>query len=426
MNEKKSAPAGDQKPKEDVKPTPPDTRTPEQRQEDERWQEIRALVRSIVPAIKVALPKGSQTDAETFAGLCLTVLRKDWADNLLPNDTISNRDRALIWASDFSLRRVFVQAAELDRLKRTLYEAQEALRHFDNGAGVGVDTAAQITQLFFRRIATTDADELAADAATFAQQHLAAIDAAVDALGFDIDLDRATGELDAVMAGLRPGDWSAAARRDLLVGYIGFPLCELVFGRQSLALVTIAAIMTVSVLFAVAIIFVEVGLQTERRAHRLLAKVAKALVRNPLLMAPALGALWSTFDTPVPAAAKVVLHMLGSAASPCALVSLGLFLAARHRGSRSSRPVAATLAALKLVIQPAIVAVCAYGIFKLQPLPAATVVLLSALPTGTGPFMVAEFYKREAVVTSGTILFTTIASVVSLTACLMLIGHAAS
>lgn len=210
------------------------------------------------------------------------------------------------------------------------------------------------------------------------------------------------------------------------VGYIGFPLCELVFGRQSLALVTIAAIMTVSVLFAVAIIFVEVGLQTERRAHRLLAKVAKALVRNPLLMAPALGALWSTFDTPVPAAAKVVLHMLGSAASPCALVSLGLFLAARHRGSRSSRPVAATLAALKLVIQPAIVAVCAYGIFKLQPLPAATVVLLSALPTGTGPFMVAEFYKREAVVTSGTILFTTIASVVSLTACLMLIGHAAS
>jgi hypothetical protein len=209
------------------------------------------------------------------------------------------------------------------------------------------------------------------------------------------------------------------------VGYIGFPLCELVFGRQSLALVTIAAIMTVSVLFAVAIIFVEVGLQTERRAHRLLAKVAKALVRNPLLVAPALGAVWSTFNTPIPEAAKVTLHMLGGAASPCALVSLGLFLAAKHhRGSRSSRPIAAKLATLKLVIQPAITAVCAYGIFKLQPLPAATVVLLSALPTGTGPFMVAEFYKREAVVTSGTILFTTIASVVSLTACLMLIGHA--
>jgi malonate transporter len=208
------------------------------------------------------------------------------------------------------------------------------------------------------------------------------------------------------------------------VGYIGFPLCELIFGRQSLALVTIAAIMTVCVLFTVAIIFVEIGLQTERRVHRLFAKIAKALIRNPLLVAPLLGAVWSTFHTPVPDAARAVLHMVGNAASPCALVSLGLFLAAEHRGSRSSRPVAITLTALKLVIQPAIVAICAYGIFKLQPVPAAIVVLLSALPTGTGPFMIAELYKREAVVTSGTILFTTMASVISISACLVLIVHA--
>src|ERR1700748_475043 len=84
------------------------------------------------------------------------------------------------------------------------------------------------------------------------------------------------------------------------VGYIGFPLCELVFGRQSLALATIATILTVSVLFSIAIVFVEIGLQTERRAHRLLAKVGKALTRNPLLVAPLLGLTWSTFHTPVP------------------------------------------------------------------------------------------------------------------------------
>ncbi|WP_213775507.1 AEC family transporter [Bradyrhizobium sp. dw_78] len=207
------------------------------------------------------------------------------------------------------------------------------------------------------------------------------------------------------------------------VGYVGFPLCELIFGRQSLALVTIATILTVSVLFATAIIFVEIGLQTERRPHRLFVKIGKALIRNPLLVAPLLGALWSTTHTPVPEAAKVVLHMLGDAASPCALVSLGLFLAVRHHGSRSNWPIAAMLTALKLIIQPGIAAICAYGIFKLQPMPAAIVVLLSALPTGTGPFMIAEFYKREAVVTSGTILLTTMASVVSLTACLMLLGH---
>src|ERR1700759_2764993 len=120
------------------------------------------------------------------------------------------------------------------------------------------------------------------------------------------------------------------------VGYFGFLLCELVFGRQSLALATIAPILTVSVLFAIAIVLVEIGLQAERRTKHLVVKVAKALIRSPLLVAPALGALWSTFHTPLPEVAKVVLHMMGQAASPCALVSLGLFLAAQQRGARSS------------------------------------------------------------------------------------------
>src|ERR1700753_2580747 len=80
------------------------------------------------------------------------------------------------------------------------------------------------------------------------------------------------------------------------VGYIGFPLCELIFGHQSLALVTISTIITISILFAIAIILVEIGLQTERRAAHLLLKVTKALVRNPLLVSPLLGAVWSTFN----------------------------------------------------------------------------------------------------------------------------------
>jgi malonate transporter len=209
------------------------------------------------------------------------------------------------------------------------------------------------------------------------------------------------------------------------VGYIGFPLCELIFGRQSLALVTIATILTASVLFAVAIVFVEIGLQTERRAHHLVAKVGKALIRNPLLVAPLLGGVWSTLGTPLPDGVKSVLHLMGGAASPCALVSLGLFLAASQRSSESSRPLALMLAGLKLIGQPAITALCAYGIFRLPAVPAGVVVVLSALPTGAGPFMIAELYGREAVVTSGTILFTTVASVISITACLSLIGHVA-
>ncbi len=78
---------------------------------------------------------------------------------------------------------------------------------------------------------------------------------------------------------------------------------------------------------------------------------------------------------------------------------------------------------MKLIVQPAVTALCAYGLFRLPAVPAATAVLLAALPTGTGPFMIAEFYKREAVVTSTTILITTVGSTLSVTACMALLGH---
>jgi malonate transporter and related proteins len=204
-------------------------------------------------------------------------------------------------------------------------------------------------------------------------------------------------------------------------GYIGFPLCELIFGRQSLALVTVATVLTVSLLFATAIVFMEIGLQTERRPHHLALKVIGSLIRNPLLVAPVIGALWSITGIPLPTGVDSTLHLVGSAASPCALISLGLFLAVKHQGAPATLKTALALSGLKLIGQPLLTAICAYGVFGLRAAPAGIVVLLAALPTGAGSFMIAEFYNREAVVTSRTILFTTVASIASLTALLLVI-----
>ena len=73
-------------------------------------------------------------------------------------------------------------------------------------------------------------------------------------------------------------------------GFIGFPLSLIVFGRGMLGLTTVAAIITVCLLFAVAIVLIEIGLQTEARPTHLLLKVGRSLIRNPLLVAPVLGA----------------------------------------------------------------------------------------------------------------------------------------
>ena len=74
--------------------------------------------------------------------------------------------------------------------------------------------------------------------------------------------------------------------------------------------------------FAIAIILIEVGLQTDARALAVAGKVGRSLIRNPLLVAPALGALVPIAGADAPPAAESFLKMLGGAASPCALVAL--------------------------------------------------------------------------------------------------------
>ena len=198
-------------------------------------------------------------------------------------------------------------------------------------------------------------------------------------------------------------------------GYLGFPLALAALGRDALAPTMIATIITACVLFAVGIILIEIGLQGEQRPVRLALQVGRSLVRNPLLVAPALGALLPIAGFSVPAPVETFLKLLGGAASPCALVALGLFLARERKVEKSDFGPTALLVGLKLFLQPAIAWALAI-LFQLSPPLTHTAVLLAALPTGTGAFMLAEFYRREADITSNVVLISTLVSVVTISA----------
>jgi predicted permease len=196
------------------------------------------------------------------------------------------------------------------------------------------------------------------------------------------------------------------------VGFIGFPLCMAAFGPASMTSVTITAILTVCVLFGIAVAIVEIGVQ-EGCSWAVLGKVAASLARNPMLLAPVLGALYADFGPPLPEGPNRFLTLLANAASPCALVALGLFIG-EPRG-RPDWPPLTALVALKLVGQPAATWALAHYVFRLPPLPTGIAVVLAALPTGTGPFMLANLYGREANGVAGTILMSTVLSVLTIT-----------
>lgn len=202
-------------------------------------------------------------------------------------------------------------------------------------------------------------------------------------------------------------------------GFLGFPLAYLVFGPESQASVTLATMVVVCALFSIAVVVVRAGLQGGRLDAGAVVRVIASLGRNPLIVAPIAGALVSALDWTIPAPAQTWLKLMGQAASPVALVSLGLFLAEK-RAATTARHVPLMLTAIKLVALPLATWIIAVPLLQIPRATAQLVVMLSALPTGTGPYMLAEFYRREAVVTSQTILWSTVGSLATLSVLLAL------
>jgi predicted permease len=203
-------------------------------------------------------------------------------------------------------------------------------------------------------------------------------------------------------------------------GFMGIPLCLAALGAASLVPAIIATILTACVLFAGAIVLIETDIGESATLAATFRKVSLSLARNPLLVSPALGLaaaiVHGALHVALPAPVLRYTTLLGAAASPCALVTIGLFLAQSQAAGESI--LIAKLVALKLLVQPAITFVLAFRVFDMPPLWSHTALVLSALPIGTGPFMLAKLYNREAAVTSRAILISTVLSLITVSALL--------
>lgn len=204
-------------------------------------------------------------------------------------------------------------------------------------------------------------------------------------------------------------------------GFLGIPLGLALFGPDVLPIVIVSVLLTVCALFAVSIALIEFDLQTGSGWRPVLVKVGWSLLCNPLLLAPLLGAAFAATGLQLPVPVLHFTTLLGGAASPCALVTIGLFLSQRHEGSQVGT--VARLVGLKLLVQPAVTGLLAFELFPMPPLWSHSALLLSALPIGTGPFMLAKLYDRKAADTSQAILFSTLLSLATISILVAWVGH---
>lgn len=207
-------------------------------------------------------------------------------------------------------------------------------------------------------------------------------------------------------------------------GFMGIPLSLIVFGKAGLSPAIITTLFTVSLLFALTIMWIEMTRLDQGRFGSVMLKVGLALIKNPLLIAPILGICWSALDLSMPSAIDRYINLLGEAATPCALVAIGLFLAANPiRGFDHS---VLRIVFLKIGFQPLLTALLAFYVFDMPRMWAQIAILSSALPVGTGPFMMAQIYQRDASASAQAILISTLCSVITISFILAWISQTSS
>lgn len=192
---------------------------------------------------------------------------------------------------------------------------------------------------------------------------------------------------------------------------IGIPLVFTAFGPPGegplLLIVSIHSLLLISL----TTILVEIGRGGGAGAGRVAAKTTAALVRNPMLIAIALGSAWGAAGWSLPGPLDTFTRLLAGAAPPAALFALGATLAHLRVGG-DLRDVA-VIVALKLLLQPALVWASATWVFRLSAMETAVAVIVAALPTGANPFILAQRYGLYVRRSVSTVLISTVLSVAS-------------
>ena len=218
-------------------------------------------------------------------------------------------------------------------------------------------------------------------------------------------------------------------------GFMGLPLLIAILGAQAASpmIITIAFDLVLTSSLCIALSRLDgAGAQGAARAAR---QALRGIVQNPMPWAILLGGLFSASGLALPGPAERTVAMLGEAASPVALFTIGAvlarsaLLAREHRASArvaeamgsgvpapSRAPTADLLsvAAIKMLAHPLLVygvahAAVAWGL-PLERNALVAIVLVAALPSASNVAMLAERFGADSGRIARIILWTTVAA----------------
>ena len=188
---------------------------------------------------------------------------------------------------------------------------------------------------------------------------------------------------------------------------LGIPLAKVTLGEPSLPVISLVLVFNALLLWTL------VTVSVEWARHRTLSvsgylQAAKAVFRNPVVASIMAGTAWGVAALPLPSVIDRTLGLVAEAAVPLSLIALGMGLAAYR--IREGWRISATITALKLGIQPAVVWLLARALALPAPETQA-VVMLASLPVGANVYLMSrQFDALGGPIAASLVLSTALAA----------------
>lgn len=184
---------------------------------------------------------------------------------------------------------------------------------------------------------------------------------------------------------------------------IGIPVAAYVLGDATYS----APVVLVQLLVFAPIALAILDAATSGRVS--VGRVLLQTIRNPLIIASALGTLIAVTGVELPELVFEPFRLIGAAAVPVVLIGFGMSLSrSRILEAGSGRRDVILASTLKLIVMPFAAFVLARFVFGMTGHELFAIVVLAALPSAQNVFNYAERYDRGVVVARDTVFITTV------------------
>ncbi len=191
-------------------------------------------------------------------------------------------------------------------------------------------------------------------------------------------------------------------------GFVALAALGNLYGAPGVALAAIAIAVLVPTLNVLSVLVLT---RNTGQTPPTLTQTVLILIRNPLILACIAGAGWQATGLALPAAAELLLDVLGSAALALGLLSVGAAL--RLEDGAASLPLVALTTALKLIGVPLLIAAwtCVFGV---EGLTRTVAILVGTVPTATSSYILARQLGGDAELMALLVTSTTVAAMLTM------------